>query len=247
MGSPPTSALFLAIALLLAVGLARFAREKHTRALLVGACGLIVSALVLTFTRSAWVGSIIGLLVLFAPGLKRKILVVSIISAGLVLAVLYGPWGSSFVFEAGVLRPGTIFRRFELYDLSVKSFLGSSNPILGFGCQGIGLSQESNARELGSYGTHDQYLQIVLEQGLAGLVLYAAWIAVVLRRGYGVLRATTLEGRSTAITLVLPGLAAVLIAYIFAHTNDTTTLSVVAMFGSLLGNQDKLLREAPVE
>jgi O-antigen ligase len=88
------------------------------------------------------------------------------------------------------------------------------------------------------FGTHNHYLQIVLEQGLAGLALFIGWLAAVLMRGYRILSDSIADGKNAAVLLILPGFCGVLVAFIFAHTTDVTILTIVAMFGSLLGNQE---------
>lgn len=189
VGDPNWLAYTAATVLPINLFLWRYFRNSIARLLILGAAGLQSVALVLSFTRSGF----IGLAFAMAYLLYRKRLPIVPLTAAAILAIATSPlWlPAGFVdrmFSKKYLREGSTPARTELIKDGIAAFL--EEPFFGHGYGQFGIffmkqiqsrartdwSNEvsdsiSTGRELPeNIGVHNLYLEVGVEYGLAGLI-----------------------------------------------------------------------------
>ncbi len=218
--------LVLIVALFLGQALSQTGKRK-----VVAVGGLCVAFLLLfgTYARAAWLGALIVLLTI---GILRAraillLLVGALITLGLVPAlggrladVLAG--GGSLAYRLSNTWPGTLHPWLWATEAE-GGFVVAANRLAGLG-PGIGTA-------LGRYGLtaipHNDYLRILVEYGVFGLVLYLALIGVLATMAFNVWR--QLRGRD-------PGSAAVALSF-FALTLAFSVMSLTDNVFAQTANQ----------
>lgn len=194
-GSPPGAATVLAISSL--CGVPAFRAAAGRRRLLVGCClSLSVAGCILTFTRASVIGLAVGLVVYLAlsrsPLLRPGRLMFGLLALIVVLLVALPTLEGSTRFQRGVVRPGNVTGRIQYWELALPIAKSSPHNLLF----GIGPARTLVARQGGtisadlagapvlvSYGTHNQYVLALLEQGLLGLAALLVWLGTTIVRG----------------------------------------------------------------
>jgi len=221
---------FLALAWPLALWEVAAAKSGYARALAINAAAVIGLGLVLTFSRSAWLGALVGTAAFLAGirewSARRLVLAVAVpvLASGLLVAGLAAAGGSQLEQAVSnraqtMLHPGEWGPRLLIWHESLKVI--ASRPILGYGPDNFGLV-------FPRYNTlyyselidkaHAETLQVAATQGLVGLAAYAWLLAAMagafwrgrrLPGAYAVLGAclayeATLQVNFTALGAALP-------------------------------------------
>jgi O-antigen ligase len=170
--NPNDLALTLNLILGLLIGLGLTARRRLSRVVLMAAGGLFAMGTILTFSR----GGFLGLVTLCAVATKRfvpqKTLALVVAAAVLGLAVIVAPSGYLdrlySIVNTDADETGSAQARMGLMKEALA--LSLQNPVLGVG---LGMSALA-LTERGFWWTtvHNAYLQIALEIGVGGLVIY---------------------------------------------------------------------------
>lgn len=211
LGNPNVLGAFLAMLCPLAYGELVAARSWASRILAANAGVLLLTALLLTFSRSAWLGTGVAFIAVLA-GERRAGARVAVAGAGLLVILAIAVPASSL---AGPGVEGAIVARARsALDLSSwqssrlhiwqdSLSLIASRPVFGYGPDNVGLVfprfQTGDWVPLpGSVSqrldkTHAETLQVAATQGLVGLAAYA-WILVAFIR-------TFWKGRQNAMAL----------------------------------------------
>jgi O-antigen ligase len=186
---------FLALAWPIALWELTAAGSRGARILAFNAVAVIGLALVLTFSRSAWTGALLGTVVLVAGfqlwSIRRFVLAaaMSVLVLGLLTAGLAAAGGGQFEQAVSdraqtILHPDEWGPRLMIWQESLKVIAGS--PILGFGPDNFGLVfprfNSLYYKELIDKA-HAETLQVAATQGLVGLGVYA-WLLIALARAF---------------------------------------------------------------
>ncbi len=146
----------------------------------ISAIGLLITALalLLTFSRGAWIAITIGLLFILSKRFGFKQVVLPIIIAGLALLMIPGIRNR---LGLGLSDPSSS-AHFELIKIGVNKII--SNPIFGNGLYGFRTTQiEANSQiEILNY-PHNIFLNFWLELGLLGLISFI-WILILIYRKF---------------------------------------------------------------
>lgn len=146
--------------------------------------------LLLTFSRSAWIGAVLGLLfvALPLPRVLGRVLgrVLVPLVAGVVLASAWLP-----SFSDLVSRPGQVTARVSIAGNALHDFLG--DPLLGTGLGVFGATH--------GVIVHNSVLWFLTELGLVGLLAFAGFLLAHALRGLWTLRATRGRARGLALGL----------------------------------------------
>ena len=221
---------FLALAWPLALWEVAAARSGSARVLAINAAAVIGLGLVLTFSRSAWLGALVGTTAFLAGirvwSLRRLVLAVAVavLASGLLIAGLAVAGGSQLELAVAdraqtMLHPGEWGPRLLIWHESLKVI--ASRPILGYGPDTFGLVfPRFNSLYYSELidKAHAETLQIAATQGVVGLAAYLwllAAMAMAFWRGrrtpgaYAVLGAVlayeaTLQVNFTALGAALP-------------------------------------------
>jgi len=174
LNSPGTFGLVLAIGVLLGLGVRRRAMVS------VPATALVLTALALTFVRSAWLSLILGVVVFAAAARGRAAgKVVGVIAVCLVAAVVVG--GSNPTTKAFTQRVTSLGELSE--DDSAQDRLAFSSQLLptavgqplgaGVGQAGLSVRLDEGSSSDSLESTDNGYLALVYQLGLAGFLLVA--------------------------------------------------------------------------
>jgi len=165
--------------LLIILSVALFCFLYNRRILFLGAVSFLLFLLGLTYSRSAWLGVI---LIFLTIGLfkYRKLLVVS--AMVILLIYLVVPTVALRVQELFELDPyGSVIWRIKLWKDMIEVF--KFRPLTGFGAGTFNVLAESvRGLKFGSLDAHNDYLKILVETGILGLVSYLSLILALLAR-----------------------------------------------------------------
>jgi O-antigen ligase len=167
------------------------ATSWRTRVVALNVLAVLGAALVLTLSRSAWIGAAVAVVVLVVG--SRPTLRPRIVGAAIVLVVLlvagFGLAGGLALERQIQARAMTIFDpsawgpRPAIWRDSVR--LIESRPILGYGPDNVGLVyprfQATNLGRAQVDKAHAESLQVAATQGLVGLAAYALVLAAFVR------------------------------------------------------------------
>jgi O-antigen ligase len=158
------------------------------RLLLVAAVPLIAAAVIMSSTRSAWVGGLVAVLTLLALDRRRRLLLpLAVAAAAAVLAVsMFAiPKDSALEARAESLEP--IRARLLMYDVGIR--IAVRRPFLGYG-RGAP-SRVAARKELADRGDpdadlaagqfHNVFLMTVVEWGIVALLAYVAILVLIVK------------------------------------------------------------------
>jgi putative inorganic carbon (HCO3(-)) transporter len=197
-------------------------------------CLLILVNIILGISRGAYVALVVGLIVFGGYILFSKInnkwkifasLILlfalgGVISLGAIRSVDGKKATTTFVGHASVDDKKTgssLPGRFETYRLAYTFF--KERPILGNGVASFGLKTVRTPEELKQYGygiVNNEYLELLCENGLVGLLLFLAFLLYVLKDVLGTLSQRGPD--SLRLVALLSGLIAIFVQYNFFST-----------------------------
>ncbi len=202
------------------------------------ACGLPITAgIVLSFSRSAWIGAIIGVLVAIFIAIDKKWRLYFAIASGvficLVSVLVITQINSNTAIENVLLHGRYFENRIEGSDKGrLESVVATSAEIINspFG-HGLGSAGPSSFKADNPVIPENWYLQIAYEIGLAGLLLYILAFAS-LTRDFVRNKSDLLASSLLAATL------AILVMNLFLQTwaDSTLVLMMFALYGIFKAN-----------
>ncbi len=172
-------------------------KTRLAKALCLGAVGVEILALILTFTRT---GFLVGVVILGVLGARRLIRVNPYRVAAVALALVLGWLVLPGAYKERVLTPAryrdsdSVRHRLQLQEAAWE--ITKEQPIWGVGLGGYGLHIIEMRSEVAlimnwlvdeqdwsplSIGTHNMYLQLTSETGVVGLVLILLFFGILLR------------------------------------------------------------------
>lgn len=238
-GSPPAAATVLTLTAL--CGLPAIRRLSGWRRYVASACLLLtLVAMVSTFTRAALVAfalALLGYLWLSRSPLLRPAPVITGLTVLAVVALLLVPRiEGNVVLQRGLIRPGTFTARVSYWGLAMPIATASlKNFVLGIGSEaaevplvgGTAPAPLAAAPVLIAHGTHNQYVLVLLEQGLLGLIALVAWLGTAFGTAVSAARGTR--------DPVPSALAAGIVAFAVIMLADNTMLNGPSLaLGALL-------------
>ncbi len=174
-GNPNVLANFLILSAPLALALASASRHAIKKILFFGVFGVLSVCMLLTFSRGGWLGLLVAL-VLFSLTSNRKLLLLLLIIAAVSLAVLPQVDILSTRLQ-NVGKDSSVSYRMVVWTEALYI-------IKDFWPVGVGLGHRPFMQIYPAYmldrnkkpfHTHNQYLQLVVETGVLGLIIYG-WI-----------------------------------------------------------------------
>lgn len=181
---PNYMASFLSITLLVALGLAIHARTWRTAAIPVAAAAMLTGGVLVTFSRTGWLGVVVGVVVLImtAPARRRILLLVLVV----VLAVAVLAFQPSLVLGRAasigeVERDLSVATRYQMFHSAVDII--RDNWVLGTGLGAFDVAYPPY-RRLGTltYITKPHQLPLAMwaEMGIAGLIAEIVLVATII-------------------------------------------------------------------
>ena len=208
-----TNDMALHVVTLLPIALALlFGTRSLTRKLLFGACAaLMLAAIVLSYSRGAFLGMIVVLIFMamkLGPRHRVEIVLAVLVLAGAVLLLAPDNYGGRLlsIFMPSLDPGGSAdARRGELFR---SLYIALRHPLLG-----IGMGNYQSEMSYKGLVTHNSYTQVAAEMGAAALVCYTMFIVAPLRK-LGQIARETFEARSNSHYYYLAvGLQASLLGY----------------------------------
>jgi putative inorganic carbon (hco3(-)) transporter len=197
------------------VAASMFASRNKVIKIALAACGLLlVSAIVLSYSRGAFIGLIV-ILVFFALKLgdQNRFAIVG----GLVLVaaafLLFAPGGygtrllSIFVPSLDPVQSADA-RRAELFR---SIYVAIRHPFFG-----VGMGNYQSQMSLRGLVTHNSYTQVASEMGLFALATYIAFMVSPLRKVAQIVRDTSSERRSSRFFYLAIGVEGALLGYVIS-------------------------------
>ncbi|MCL4791879.1 MAG: O-antigen ligase family protein [Gammaproteobacteria bacterium] len=169
-------------------------RRTIIRLASIGLIAALLYALVLTGSRSGMVGLLVVVAAIIYRSRRRTaILVVAAIASVLLVSVMTPDMRDRYLSltEGDTRNAATTKGRIEHMLDEVQ--VASRRPFVG---HGLGTSQEALANEAGRYQpSHNLYLEVMIELGMVGLVIYLMFLASVFRNLQEVRASITALGR----------------------------------------------------
>lgn len=216
---PNPFAIYLCFSILMLVSVVRYVhgRLRLAAALLTAGC---TAALYFTYTRSAWIATVVGLLALAAFSGKRF---VGLLAIGLVVAGLAIPGVASrfadldeTVTQSGAAGNSLVWR-FEYWGQALTL---SDDPLLGSGLSAI-RTEGSEAK-----APHNDFIRVFVETGILGFSAYL-WF---LWRGGGVIRTGLRRTRDGLWRGVVVGFGGVFAAYVLLSLVSNVITQLVLLW-----------------
>jgi O-antigen ligase len=238
---------YLALVIVVAMAALLWVRDRRTFAVLTVLVGVLWLGLTLTFSQSSFIALLAGLAVLAAIRWSWRWTLaavgVGLVGAVLVVTLVGGKSISSVLERLNVDTSG----RAHLISGGMELF--GERPLWGYGSGSFQRAYREHRAEKNVPVTvsHTEPVTVAAEQGLAGLVLYVALIAVALwTMGAGMWRGPP-DGRTgfAARAAVLAAFAA-LLAHTMAYAGffeDPITWLLLAMAVSLAGGRGEAREE----
>jgi O-antigen ligase len=198
--------------------------KKGQRALLALNCLLGAYCLLKTSSRSAWVGFAAGLFLYFLFYNKKLALIIP--AAGLLFVILT-PHGLERITSLFAREQNTVWERTQLWKGTWE--MVKVHPFLGFGVNTFSryFADFKPAEYWGLMYTHNSYLQIWSEIGIAGLAAYIYAIFVTLKKS---LRAMNNKIRNSGVNgYILLSAISGYIAFLVQSAFDTNMFSLTLM------------------
>jgi O-antigen ligase len=149
------------------------------------ALALVVAAILLTFSRGAYaallVTSVVALGILLAKNYRQYgsyCLIGMLVLSGVVFATPVGPR----ILSSTSSEDGSRTERLRLLQEAIEHSL--ERPLLGVGVGNYPLLVKPDAREREPIYVHNLYLDIVVETGFVGLLLFLSFVGSSLWRGF---------------------------------------------------------------
>jgi putative inorganic carbon (HCO3(-)) transporter len=217
-------ALTLNVILSLTVGLYLATRSRPVKALLLAALGLAVAGIILSFSRGGFLALAVTLAVLLARWVRTRgplelLSALALVIVGILVGIILAPAGYAdrlySLVDWNRDRVGSIHTRWQ--QLPVASTFILENPLIG---AGLGMDNFAYVDEgMGSgWVTHSIFLQVGVDLGLPGLLVYVLLFVQILRGLRRTLRSLAPVPEAREIVAIATGLELAVWSYLVGAT-----------------------------
>jgi len=209
-------AFYIMSGLLLSVALIAAGRSPRVRLLLIAPVGLLSIALILTFSRGAWLGSVVGLCVLaLFLHLQRLAGLLALLGLIFVVVQIAQPGASSVAnvrLHASTTTDSSLGERQAFYALGeqvVIHYPFGAGWGAGFYIDASGLQTDHDPNDWPWY--HNDYLQLAVQVGIPGLLAFAWMFVFIFRRAAQTARLVRGRGEFAVIVGLISALTGMLV------------------------------------
>ncbi|MCU1242691.1 MAG: hypothetical protein JWO71_3417 [Candidatus Acidoferrum typicum] len=249
VGSPNEAGAYLSLALSLAISLLFSDTQRKYKRLAAAVIGLGGAALILTFSRGAWI-SFVSAIALFYIALWRRYrgsLRAPIVTLAILL-ISYLPLHKAVEGRLLADDNGSAKSRIPLMNLAFRII--ADHPIFGVGSNNFSTAMDSYVtREFQTgflYTVHNKYLLVWTEVGAVGLLAYLAFLFGVLRKGWACWRFN-----DQILSPLALGFTAASVGYMVHQTvdifHDRAVTQLLWLVAGLLVAMHGILRAQPAE
>jgi O-antigen ligase len=212
---PNNLGIFVAYLIVAQIALVAYFKKSSTLLWAGGAIALVT--LLLTLSRGAWLGAVAGVGTVFLLQRRAPVSAIVVAALGLIVFSLLFSHASD-VNDALSQRitqvtPSSLAQRQGVWGQNIQAFVG--HPILGAG-PGATRSASSDA--------HSSYLQVLVDTGIVGAVVYVALLLAVGRELFGALKRSR-GTRRYHIAVAAAGVWAAFMASGLVHSSDVQVFS----------------------
>jgi len=242
MENPNVLAEYLGLVVPVILGLLWTVKKPIIRLLLLVAASIITLCLILTFSRGAWVG--FALAVMIFAVLKEPRLIFAF-----VIVALIAPAFMPSVVMKRIASIGSLEESSNAFRVSI--WIAALRMIKDYWLTGVGLGLDAFARVYRDYmiaGTpavhsHNLYLEIGIEMGIVGIVSFLWFIQT------GISKAVRTAQRNSASSAMLVGMIGALAGHLLHGLFDYVWYSprIVMLFWLIFGMMAALLTENEVQ
>jgi O-antigen ligase len=220
---PNPFAIYLSLLLIMGAAILRYLALR-TQVLLVwfmAACGV---ALIATYTRSAWIATMVGIIIVTWFISRRAVVAVTII--GVVVALMVPDIRARFedltetTTQSGAAGNSLVWR-FEYWRQALEL---NTDPLLGSGLSAV-RSESSEAKS-----PHNDFIRAYVETGFVGLAAYVWFLVAMVRAALRGVRGTR-DGFLRGVAVGFAGIAAVFVV-LSAVSNVITQLVLLWYVGA---------------
>jgi O-antigen ligase len=249
VGSPNDAGAYLSLVLALAVSVLFSEAARRYKWLAGAVLGFAGAALILTFSRGAWISLFLAIALFFPLLMRRKGASVKAPIATLAILLMSClPFRNAIETRLLADDNGSAESRIPLMNLAFRIIV--DNPVLGVGSNNFSTVMDSyltsEFRNGFLYTVHNKYLLVWAELGLGGLLAYLAFLLGVLRKGWACWR----YGDPFLSTLAL-GLTTATIGNMVHQTvdifHDRAVTQLLWLVAGLLVAMHNILREQAAE
>jgi O-antigen ligase len=229
-------------------------RSRLAWAMFAASIPLAWGAVLLTYTRSVWMGliAVIGLLsITLLQGLPRRALLFGMLSACLLVGVVKGPELVAFKreFSAAETRESTYMRAAFAY-VSLEMF--KDRPIGGFGFNQFQVhnrpylsdrTTDIRLESIRGYVHHNSYLSLLVDLGIVGFILYMLVLAVGIREAWSLWRQVSWPRWARGIGLAAIAVTGVHLLQMLFHEVSFSAVEngfLYAAFGVMMAAKRKM-------
>jgi O-Antigen ligase len=152
----------------------------HHRLVALCACALMLGAILLTFTRAAWLSVLVGLITLGLVAARRRPGVGMLLLVGVAIIVVFGrSLITTLSDDARLQDDANAVGRLDTSVLSAQRFL--EQPVFGWGP--LTVVRFDTTSGYGDWVSHDSFLTILVANGLVGGIFYFGPAFFALGRG----------------------------------------------------------------
>ncbi|HJA48196.1 MAG TPA: O-antigen ligase family protein [Candidatus Agathobaculum intestinipullorum] len=176
-GSPNIMGSLLVLFAPMAAGLAYYCKKMWIKVLAVGVTGMMCLCCIFTFSKGAWGGLAVAVVV-FAIFLDRRLIaLMGVAGAGALLAIPSIATRITYMFTADYMEASQRAGRMVRWETGLE-LLHTSNPVLGFGLGRFGgavamqnkIIEETETFEY--FYMDNYYLKTLVEMGYVGLIFF---------------------------------------------------------------------------
>jgi putative inorganic carbon (hco3(-)) transporter len=235
LGSSNSVGGYLAMSILIGLGIALASVSTRMRILALSAVALGLIALILTLSRGSWLALLIGLAVFSALGLWHRLVKPGVvIAAALAALALLVPFRATLIERLVEDDAGSALSRIPLNQVAWNMI--AEQPLLGIGLNNFDLAMQRyltpDFTGIWQYTVHNRFLQIWSETGVLGLLAFFSVIAVAVMQGLPVIRQ-----RTTLLAVPSLGLMAgftTLLTHMLFEAFDARGITTLVWIGALL-------------
>ena len=186
------------------------AKTTNKKIVLFCISGILIAAVLLTYSRSTWVALFFGIIIIVLYQRKFDFIIYGLIA--LVIVFLGSEAVRNIVFSVGD-RVLDIFAgtsddssRFRLILLETATYMWLDSYTFGIGYQGFStvFQDYHPPQEVGGvYEPHNEFYKVLAELGLIGFLVFLFLLWKILKTGWESVKNYEREGKSSAISLAL--------------------------------------------
>jgi O-antigen/teichoic acid export membrane protein/O-antigen ligase len=227
-GFPQPDAFGIFVSLGLAVGVTLvLSRRLRWRIPLMAGLGIGAAALVGSYTRTAWIALVVGLLVAGALRHRLLIILVPVVVVAVALAVpsVSTRFADLSQSSTATSRQNTLDARIGIWRSELPKI--TQAPLRGHGLQSVYLGRTQLV--------HNDYLRMAVETGLGGFAAFVWLVVAGVRGSFEAVRRTVPRGESLLIAASVGG-AAVSVMYLVASVglNLATKVSIAGLAWTII-------------